>query len=72
MILTPTSKLSVNYNVDTKFTCLRKHEDGKDPISVKSKLRFLILLMGCPLSWESKLKTQIASSTKQAEFLALK
>lgn len=67
MILTPTSKLSVNYNVDT-----RKHEDGQDPISVKSKLRFLILLMGCPLSWESKLKTQIASSTKQAEFLALK
>ena len=46
-------------------------EPDQDPICVKSRTGFLIMFMGCPLTWVSKLQTQIALSTMEAEYIAL-
>jgi hypothetical protein len=57
--------------VDADFAGLWKHEDVQDSVSVKSCSGYLIMFMGCPLLWGSKLQTQIALSTMEAEYIAL-
>jgi hypothetical protein len=71
MALTPNKKLSVDCFVDADFAGLWKHEDEQDPTSVKSRSGYLLMFMGCPLIWGSKLQTQIALSTMEAEYIAL-
>ena len=71
MILSPSSTLNVDCYVDADFAGLWKSEDPHDPISVKSRSGHLITFMGCPLLWSSKLQTQIALSTMEAEYIAL-
>jgi hypothetical protein len=46
-------------------------EYDQDTTSVKSRTGFLIMFMNCPLLWVSKLQTQIALSTMEAEYIAL-
>ena len=43
----------------------------QDPSRVKSRSGWVILLANCPLLWASKLQTEIACSTMEAEFIAL-
>ena len=43
----------------------------QDPVRVKSRSGHVILLGNCPLLWSSKLQTEIACSTMEAEFIAL-
>src|SRR5512133_2242004 len=45
--------------------------DDQDPVRVKSRSGHVILLANCPLLWCSKLQTEIACSTMEAEFIAL-
>ena len=71
MILHPSSSLNVDCFVDADFAGLWKSENKEDPISVKSRSGHLIMFMGCPLLWKSKLQTQIALSTMEAEYIAL-
>ena len=42
-----------------------------DPSTAKSRSGYLITLAGCPILWASKLQTQIALSTTEAEYIAL-
>jgi len=42
-----------------------------DASTAKSRTGFVITLAGCPLYWASKLQTQIALSTTEAEYMAL-
>ena len=69
--ISPTNELTVDCYVDADFAGLWKIEDEQEPISVKSRSGHLIMFMGCPLSWQSKLQTQIALSTMEAEYIAL-
>jgi hypothetical protein len=46
-------------------------EDKQDPISVKSRTGYVIMYRGAPLLWVSKMQTQIALSTMEAEYIAL-
>jgi len=71
LILEPTSDLQVDYYVDADFAGLWNSEDDQDPICVKSRTGFLIMFMGCPLTWAFKLQTQIALSTMESEYIAL-
>jgi hypothetical protein len=71
MTLTPSNQLSVDCFVDADFAGLWNHEDAQDSVSVKSRSGYLIMFMGCPLIWGSKLQTQIALSTMEAEYIAL-
>jgi hypothetical protein len=42
-----------------------------DPSTAKSRSGYVILFAGCPIIWSSKLQTQIALSTTEAEYIAL-
>ena len=71
MTIQPTDKLDVHCYVDADFGGLWGAEDDQDPICVKSRTGFVILFMGCPLLWISKLQTQIALSNMESEYIAL-
>ena len=71
LFMKPMQSLNVNCYVDADFAGLWKSENPQDPISVKSRSGHLITFMGCPLLWQSKLQTQIALSTMEAEYIAL-
>jgi len=62
---------TIDCYVDADFAGLWNIEDEQNPLSVKSRTGFLISFMGCPLHWMSKLQTQIALSTMEAEYIAL-
>jgi len=55
--------------VDADFAGLWGVEDSQEPVSVKSRTGYVIMLMGCPLLWVSKLQTQITSSTDKDEVI---
>ena len=71
MIIEPTGTPKIDCYVDADFAGLWKVEGDQDPISVKSRSGHLIMFMGCPLQWSSKLQTQIALSTMESEYIAL-
>ena len=64
-------RLSLDLFADADFAGLFASEDRKDPISVKSRTRVLLTLGGVPIFWSSKLQTEIALSTLEAEYIAL-
>ena len=67
----PTTNLDLNLYVDANFAGLWGHEDDQDPVCVKSRTGYVLTLGGCPISWSSKLQTEIALSTTEAKFIAL-
>jgi hypothetical protein len=42
-----------------------------DPSTSKSRSSWIIFYAGCPISWASKLQSQVASSTAEAEYIAM-
>ena len=48
-----------------------KHEAADDPSTAKSRTGYIIKLAACSILWASKLQTQIALSTTEAEYIAL-
>ena len=71
MTITPSKEHRVDCYVDADFAGLFGIEHDQDPICVKSRTGYLITFMGVPLQWVSKLQTQIALSTMEAEYIAL-
>jgi hypothetical protein len=71
LVLKPKRHLCVDCYVDSDFCGRWKVEPPTDPASVRSRSGYIITLAGCPLLWTSKLQTEIALSTMQAEFVAL-
>ena len=67
----PTKELQMDCYVDADFAGTWGIENDQDPVSVKSRTGYVIMFMGCPLLWTSKMQTQIALSTMEAEYLAL-
>jgi hypothetical protein len=57
--------------VDADFAGGWGYEDPNDPVCVKSRTGFVFEVMGCPIQWMSKLQTNIATSTMEAEYTAL-
>jgi len=57
--------------VDLDFAGLWPHEDKHDPSCVKRRTGFVICISGCPVTWTSKLQTDIATSMMEAEYNAL-
>ena len=56
-------------NAEEVFAKLVK--DKNDPVCVKSRTGSVITLSGVPVTWSSKLQTEIATSTMHAEYIAL-
>ena len=71
LIMQPSDHLHVDCYPDADFAGLYNHEDVHDPHCVRSRTGYVILLAGCPVLWKSKLQTEIALSTMEAEYVAL-
>jgi hypothetical protein len=71
LVLKPTEALKIDCFVDADFAGLWPYEDKQDPTCVKSRTGFVICLADCPVIWSSKLQTEIATSTMEAEYSAL-
>lgn len=71
LILKPGSDQRVDCYVDADFGGLFSVEDKQDPVSVKSRTGYVITYRGAPLMWVSKMQTQVALSTMEAEYIAL-
>ena len=63
--------MQLNCFVDADFAGLWSSEDPQDPVCVKSRAGFVLTFGGCPLIWCSKLQTEVALSTTEAEYIAL-
>ena len=57
--------------VDADFAGLWSYEDKEDPVCVRSRTGYVLTFGGCPLLWVSKLQTEVALSTTEAEYIAL-
>ncbi len=68
---TPTEAMELDCYVDADFAGLWHYEPEQDPVCVKSRTGYVITLGGCPVTWVSKLQSEIALSTLEAEYIAL-
>ena len=61
----------MNAYPDAYFVGMYGHEKPTDPACAKSRTGFVIMFAGVPISWQSKLQTETALSTMEAEVIAL-
>ena len=71
MIYRPDSKRSIEIFVDANFAGGWDPEDAENVDNVYSRTGYVICYAGCPMFWQSKLQTEIALSTAEAEYIAL-
>ena len=72
LILQPESLPQFDCYVDADFCGYWDQQTVHlDPITAKSRTGYVICFAGCPLSWGSKLQTETALSTTEAEYIAL-
>ena len=71
LIMKPNSDMNLELYADSDFAGLWNVENPDDPISVRSRTGYIITLCGLPVSWKSKLQTEISTSTMMAEYIAL-
>jgi histone deacetylase 1/2 len=68
-ILKPTG--TIDCYVDADFAGAWTFNTSDDPSSVKSRTGYILTYSGCPILWSSKLQSEIALSTTEAEYIAL-
>ena len=71
LLFTPSDELSLELHADADWAGLWNSELPDDPTCVKSRTGYLITLCGVPVTWSSKLQTEIATSTMHSEYIAL-
>ena len=71
LTFTTDAEMRLNMYADADFAGLYGVEQEQDPVCVKSRTGYVLFLGGCPISWSSKLQTEIALSTLEAEYIAL-
>jgi hypothetical protein len=71
LILQPSDKIKLNCYPDADFAGLWNSDDKQDPHCVRSHTGYVICLSDCPVLWVSKLQTEIALSTMEAEYVSL-
>jgi hypothetical protein len=64
-------RLDIDCYVDADLAGLWGYEDKQDPSCVKSRTGYVISIAYCPVLWVSRLQTDIATSTMEAEYSAL-
>jgi hypothetical protein len=67
----PSRHIHVDCYPDADFAGLYNQEDAQDPHCVCSRTGYVICVANCPVIWKSKLHTEIALSTMEAEYVAL-
>ena len=70
MILKP-GKQSFDVYVDADFCGNWKSDEADDPSTARSRSGYVIMYANIPISWASKMQTEVALSTTEAEYIAL-
>jgi hypothetical protein len=71
LIMSPSDKPCVDCYPDADFAGLYGYEDVQDPHCARSRTGYVILAFGCPVLWSSRLQTELALSTMEAEYVAM-
>jgi hypothetical protein len=71
MTYTPDPTKGIKVYVDANFTGGWDPGDAMNADNVYSQTGYIIWYAGCPIYWQSKLQTEIALSTAEAEYIAL-
>ena len=71
LIFTASVDHKLDLFVDADFAGLWNYEDDQDPVCVKFRTGYVMTLGTCPLHCCSKLQTEIACSTHEAQYIAL-
>ncbi|MGZ8880111.1 MAG: reverse transcriptase domain-containing protein, partial [Halobacteriota archaeon] len=71
LILQPDMSQGIKCYVDADFAGSWNKEDSADVASVYSRTGYVIMFANCPIMWVSKLQTEVALSTTEAEYIAL-
>lgn len=69
--LKPTPDFSLNMFVDADIAGMWHKEYAALRTSVLSRTGFVITFCNCPVTWSSKLQTEIVLSTMMSEYIAL-
>ena len=67
---TPDKSRGIECFVDADFAGSWDKADAGNPENVLSRTGYIIFIHGCPVVWSSKLQTEIALSTAEAEYIA--
>ena len=70
-MLNPSKDLTIDCYPDADFAGMYGYENSSDASCVKSRTGFVITVANCPVLWQSKLQTETALSTMEAEIVAL-
>jgi len=70
LIFKPNPDLRLDCYADADFAGVWSEDNPEDPSSVRSRTGFVITLGGCPVTWSSKMQTEIALSTMESEYIA--
>ena len=71
IVFRPDVSKGIECYVDADFSGNWNAADSEDPENVLSRTGFIIYYGGCPIHWASRLQTEIALSTTEAEYIAL-
>jgi hypothetical protein len=71
LMFKPTDQIVLDCYCDADFAGLWGYEDDQDPICVRSRTGYVMTMGNCPVHWSSKLQTEVALSTTEAEYIAL-
>ena len=67
----PSKQLTVDCFVDADFAGQWNVENPEDPLCVKSRMGYVLLVGNCPVQWVSKLQSEISVSMMEAEYISL-
>ena len=71
LIMSPSNTPSVDCYPDADFAGLYGYEDVQDPHCARSRTGYVILAFRCPVLWVSRMQTELALSTMEAEYVAM-
>ena len=71
IIYKPDTSKGLECYVDADFAGSWQKADAESADSVMSRTGYVLMYAGCPIHWVSKLQTEIALSTAEAEYIAL-
>lgn len=72
IIMRPDKSRSVECFADADFCGLwDKDRAEHDPITAKSRSGYVVMFMGCPILWASKMQTEVALSSTESEYISL-
>ena len=71
VVIKPDKEMRLDMHVDADFAGMFDPEEGEDPSTFKSRTGWVLSLGGVPVTWASKIQSEIALSTMEAEYIAL-